>query len=508
MMSSSPKWVVAVSVVAVSAIFFSPDLPKAFEDSRSNPRSVSAKPGKASTRPSVPSSLASTSRDARPALVFVQAPEVAEGDLRARFPQGSRLASLPPTSQPESPVNLTPEFFAVSDPQISFDGTKVLFAASKQRGAHWQIWEMKVDGSSKRQVTNCAADCLRPAYMARENIVYTRVEEKGGRLAAEVRVAKLDGSEDYPITFGPGNFQVETVLKDGRILISADSPLVPKGANSRALYALRPDGSGLQSLRCDHRQEARRGDAAELADGTVVFVKSMGSSAVGELAMIRRGATHNSTLSPLAVKSWSPRPLSEEKLIVARQTANPSSSRARFDLYAVDSSTGRTGGLIYKDGELSSVQAVPVASHAVPRWYWSTLNPEAKSGYFICLDAYHSADEPTGRITTPISKVRALTLDSGTGKEASLGEAPVESDGSFYIAVPPDKPVRFDLLDEEGRVIRSQQSWIWSRPGEERGCVGCHEDKAVAPENRWPLTLRRFDTPTPLGSEVDVKVEH
>jgi hypothetical protein len=29
--------------------------------------------------------------------------------------------------------------------------------------------------------------------------------------------------------------------------------------------------------------------------------------------------------------------------------------------------------------------------------------------------------------------------------------------------------------------------------------VGCHENKAIAPENRWPLALKRFDTPTPLG---------
>ena len=49
-----------------------------------------------------------------------------------------------------------------------------------------------------------------------------------------------------------------------------------------------------------------------------------------------------------------------------------------------------------------------------------------------------------------------------------------------------------------GRVVRAQRSWIWSRSGEEHGCVGCHEDRALAPENRWPMALRRFDTPTRL----------
>ncbi len=446
--------------------------------------------------------------DKRPAIVFVQAPTLVEGDLRNRFPQGSTLVRLPSKAVGTAPISLTPEFFAAADPEVFFDGTKILFAALEKPGTGWQIWEMNIDGSSKRRVTNCQADCLRPAYLAHDSLAFTVVRENAGRVTSEVHVALLDGTDDHPITFGPGNYQVETVLKDGRILVSAGSPLVPQGAGSTALYALRHDGTGLQSLRCDHRQKAKRTEASELADGTVVFVKTQGAKVGGELAMFRRGALHNSALSPLASLYWSPRPLDADKLIVARKTAMAAGVGPQFNLYAVDASTGRVDGLLYQAPKSSSVQAVPVAAHAVPRWFWSTLNPQAKSGYFICLDAYHSVDAPKGRITQPIAKVRVLTLDATAGQERSLGEAPVEKDGSFYVAVPPDKPMRFELLDDKGTVIKSQQSWIWTRRGEERGCVGCHEDKSVAPDNRWPLTLRRFDSPMPLGSEVDVKVEH
>lgn len=362
---------------------------------------------------------------------------------------------------------------------------------------------MKVDGSSKRQLTHCDSDCLRPAYLPKGNFAFTAVHPDG---TSQVHFADLKGSGDHPITFGPGNFQVETVMKDGRILVSADSPLTTR-EEGRTLYTLRHDGTGLQSLRCDHRQPARRADATELADGTVAFVKSKAGRRDGELAMIRRGEPSNSTLGQFPTGTRSPHPLTPDKLVVARQAVAEGGMVNRFDLYAVDASTGRGNELIFRDDRLSSVQATPVAAHDVPRWFWSTVNPQAKSGYFICLDAYHSADAPKGRLDASIAKVRVLTLDPATRAERVLGEAPVETDGSFYIAVPPDRPVRFELLDEHDAVIRAQQSWIWSRPGEERGCVGCHEDKAVAPENRWPLTLRRFDTPTPLGTEVDVKVE-
>jgi hypothetical protein len=436
-----------------------------------------------------------TSSD-RPAIVFVQAPVITTGDLARRFPQGSRIVRSAGGADSQA-VNLTPDFFAAADPQVSFDASRILFAARPQPGARWQIWEMSIDGTTKRQVTHLESDCLRPSYHAREEIVFT-VATSGGN---QVYISKLDGTEAHPITFGPGNFQVETVLKDGRILVSAASPLAPETRDSGGLYVMRHDGTGLSSLRCEHGQMARRAEAAELADGTIVFVKNSTTPAMvgGELAMIRRGALHNSSISPQTALSWSPRPLDQSKLIVARR--NAASGDSKFDLYAFDSGSGKFGAPIYQDPKLSSVQAATVSTHPAPRWYWSTLNPQSKLGYFVCLDATQSADEPSGRIAKPLAKVRVLILEDG--KERSLGEATVEADGSFYIGVPADKPVRFELLDASGAVVRAQKSWIWARPGEERGCVGCHEDKAVAPENRWPQALRRFDTPTKLGVEVD-----
>lgn len=292
----------------------------------------------------------------QPAIVFVQAPMIADTGLLARFPQGSRLARTALGSNRGAVVILTPEFFAAVDPQISFNGSKVLFAAQQQPTAHWQIWEMNAEGSAKRQVTNLDADCLRPGYLAHEEIVFTVVSSNGGHAVSQVYVAKLDGTEAHPITFGPGNFQFETVLKDGRILVSAASPLVPAGPDSAELYTLRHDGTGLSSFRCEHGQPARRAQAAELDDGSVVFVKSTRTRAGvgGELALIRRGALHNSTLSPLAAMSWSPRPLAAQQLIVARKNSPPAAGSARFDLYAFDSVSGTFGELIYHDPKLSS----------------------------------------------------------------------------------------------------------------------------------------------------------
>ncbi len=461
--------------------------------------------------------------EAQPNLIIVQALEVRPGPLSRRFPQGSRLVRLAPSEH--SAHCLTLEFFTAADPRTSFDGARVLFAGKKTADSVWQIWEINADGSGARQITHCPTDCLKPVYLPRGQIVYTALPEgpAGGTssgsaaqlvppransatwtgTSSQIWVSKADGFDAHPITFGPGDFQVETVLKNGMILATARSPLLPSNGlpADRELYTLRPDGTGLATLRCDHQHPAIRSQAQELDDGAVVFVKAplTSGSLGGDLAWIRRGALHNAPLTAPPILASSPQPLAADEMLVARASTSTPTTGKKLTLYAFDAAVGRFVTPIYEDPKLSTVEAIPVAAHEPPRWYWSTLNPELQKGYFVCLDSYLAVGVPHGRITAKLTRVRVLTLDAATQKEILLGEAPMEEDGSFYIAVPPDKPVRFEVLDGAGHVVRAQRSWIWARSGEEHGCVGCHEDRAVAPENRWPLALQRFDTPTRLG---------
>ena len=61
------------------------------------------------------------------------------------------------------------------------------------------------------------------------------------------------------------------------------------------------------------------------------------------------------------------------------------------------------------------------------------------------------------------------------GTEAvELGVAPLCPDGSFYVEVPADRALAFQAIDAEGRAVLNELSWIYVRPGEHRGCVGCH----------------------------------
>ncbi len=346
--------------------------------------------------------------------VLIEIPQIASTNPFQPFPNGSSFMKKTEAKYQNGKSkmelsNLTLHLFSVAYPRLSFSGSSVLFSGKMQKDSNWQIWEMAVDGSNLRQITHCMGDCLQADYLPNDQIVYVFVKKSSLDGISDLYVCRLSGENAHPITFGHGAFQVESVLPSGRILISAPSPLRVnvKETSRRALYVIRPDGTGLHLL--------------------------------------------------------------------------PSGSK--------------WGSQLQVDKHKSQVL---IAAHAPPLSYPSILHSDINTGRAICLDSYLSIDAPQGRIAAKISRVRVTELESDS-IEHILGSAPVEEDGSFYLTLPADRPIRFSLLDARNKVIREQKSWIWVRPGEDRGCLGCHENSSHAPENHWPMTLQRFDTPTPIG---------
>lgn len=68
-----------------------------------------------------------------------------------------------------------------------------------------------------------------------------------------------------------------------------------------------------------------------------------------------------------------------------------------------------------------------------------------------------------------------LTMDEGA---AILGEATIYKDGSWLAEIPPYVPVHLQPIDKWGLAIRNQRLWIQGMPGEDRRCIGCHEQRS------------------------------
>jgi hypothetical protein len=93
--------------------------------------------------------------------------------------------------------------------------------------------------------------------------------------------------------------------------------------------------------------------------------------------------------------------------------------------------------------------------------------------------------------------VRLYARDD-SGHPKLLGTAPVERDGSFFVQVPSEQPLQFELLDSSGKTLKREAGYFWMRRGEQRVCVGCHAGPETAPENAVPQILLKSTAPADL----------
>ena len=74
-----------------------------------------------------------------------------------------------------------------------------------------------------------------------------------------------------------------------------------------------------------------------------------------------------------------------------------------------------------------------------------------------------------------------------------IGRVPIEADGSAHFTVPALRNISLDVLNGEGKLLMRMGSDMHLMPGENRGCIGCHESRAVpwTPSDapRSPLAL-------------------
>jgi hypothetical protein len=147
---------------------------------------------------------------------------------------------------------------------------------------------------------------------------------------------------------------------------------------------------------------------------------------------------------------------------------------------------------------MNELQPVMVAPRTVPRRFPSALLATRTAGNLLCLNVATSRDAIHGKT---IRTIRVYTQDAA-GKPALLGTQAVEKDGSFFVQVPGDKPLRLEALNGAGGVVSAERNWWWMRVAEQRGCVGCHAGPERAPENAVPQVLLRKDVPVPMLAPV------
>ena len=382
-----------------------------------------------------------------------------------RFPQGATVyVKSDGLAKP-----LVPDFFASADANVSFDAKFVLFSGKKQATDHWQIWGVPVDGNAPRQITHCDDDCIRPLYVPGERLVYAR--KSSGHFVIESALLS-DGSAVLQLTRTPGNSLPNDVLRDGRILFASDFPL--DDGTAAELYTVYTDGSGVEAYRCDHGYSRHSGK--QVSSGDVVFARD------GKLFRFTSALAHEVAIAaPAGSYAGDVIEDSSGEWIVSSRVA----FKNFFELRTWKPGAATSLSLV-RDLKASILQPALLAERPAPNRHPSALH-EWSYANTLCLNAYTSKDHIADGA---MASVRVYTRDAQGGTQVQ-GTAQVERDGSFYLRVPGDVPLRIELLDAGGKTVKSEAGWFWLRSGEQRICVGCHAGPERSPENAVPMVLQR-----------------
>ena len=420
-------------------------------------------------------------------VVFTQVPAGAAdtpgGNGSAqRYPAGSRIVSLDPLEPDQGVRVLTEDFHSARAPALSPDGKRMVFSGQRRDGGPWQIWEMELERGRTRPITPDEGS-TDPAYLADGSIVFSApAADRTTEARHALYTVGPEGGDPMRVTFHPGLDFAPTVLRDGRLLFVIRESLASPVSR---LLTMRSDGTAAELFYQSRGGGRQSGRAWETPDDRVVFVESADSDAPdGRLIAVSEHRPLHSRIdlgSGIGGAFHSVFPLSSDEYLVSYRPPGGD----RYGLHAFEPIAGRLEPILEPDSSYDAVEPVVAVARRAPKSFVSVIDLQRDTGELYCLDADLSdlpVDRPPGSSTSSAS----LRIRSATG---TLGEVPLEEDGSFYIEIPADTPVRLETLDAAGRVVRGPSAWIWVRPNERRGCIGCHEDRELAPENRVPLAV-------------------
>ncbi len=413
----------------------------------------------------------------------IQTSDLAVGLPFEQLPE-SEILLFDPAKQEEDPKKITSDYFSAASPDVSFDGMFILFSAKKESSDNWQIWEMNLDNLKSRQLTFFPENCLSPAYLPGGRFVFsTIVSEDTIANRSSLFTGLLEGDNFQQITFNPHNYSGLSVLQDGRVL-TISSQVYPEILDGK-LMVLRPDGTK-QELFYQPAEGIKLGSrGTEITDGKIVFIESDRNTQAGDIIAINYNRPLNNRInltSEIEGQFYSARFFQPDKLLTTH--------RPNDDKYATlytFNTINKTLSILYKNDGKNIIDAVVIAKHERPRKLPSEVNRGVKTGLLLCQDINFVGIETVDR-SNPISKADKIEV---MGIDSTLGVVDVEKDGSVYLKILADTPFRLRTLSEDGDVVNGPGDWIYLRPNERRGCVGCHAGNEQSPFNRQPLSVKK-----------------
>lgn len=455
----------------------------------------------------------------------------------AKFEGGSALKTLDLASGRVHTI-LASADGVVRDPDVSFDGRRILFSMRRDRTDDYHIYEIGADGSGLRQLTfGAGLSDIDPIYLPDGRICFTSTREPkycmcNRHIMGNLHTMNADGSNMIQIGHSTLHEGHSVLLPDGRILYDRWEYVDRNFGDAQGVWTVNPDGTNHAIYWKNNTSSPGAVLDARPIPGTERFLcvfSSCHDRPWGALAIVDR--RKGLDLRPPVVRTWpadaielvgvgdydtfkkvtpkyeDPYPLSDSLFLCSRMTGKGE----EMGIFLVDLAGHET--LLYVEAP-GCYDPMPLAARPKPPVIPGRVNLAKQEGYYYVADVYRG----TGMESVPRGTIKRLRVvespekrfwtgpawDGGTGQQAPgmawndfnnkriLGTVPVADDGSAYFTVPADRFVYFQLLDAQGRMVQSMRSGTIVRPGETSGCAGCHEDRRTSvPGYALPGLLHR-----------------
>lgn len=448
-----------------------------------------------------------------------------EHDLPAPMKVGRKLYVIVPAKPGVQPRILHDAGKgAMGSPSVTFDGKFILVSMVKEGEGFFHIYRIPVTGGEPQKLTDGPFHDIDPTEMPDGRIAFTSTrigyfEEYHNSPSRALFAMNPDGTAIRPITNTIIFDNEAEILPDGRILFIRSDNFFDRGKVETLLHAVHPDGTeGYTEFGLDHGPEYGGrlraftcGSPAPMPDGRVAFVSGTGIS-LGMPGFDQRHWTHlqfeagDVAATPDGRLLCTVATRAEVDLSAGKQKRNAIEHRYQtIGIVNPDARDGKIvqifdspGSPLHSPVYVGARQRPPVLS---PRMDVTREGDPNATGVLFCQDARFTRNTTAGWQHVRAVRVlmgKGLTVRSShayivhAGSEVvELGTVPLSADGSFAVEVPADTPIAFQAVDAEGRSELNEMSWIYVRPGEKRGCIGCHQTRQAAPTNPLKIDAMR-----------------
>lgn len=424
-------------------------------------------------------------------------PVSAASELDVRYPPGSRVVLLVPPYCTDSVRELSRGLVAAGDPCVSWDGRWIFFAGKSSEESDWQIYKVDAGGGRPERVTNMPGGAMDPAVAAHDELVFSSPVPKAGQLwttpEPAALYAQMPGRTPERLTFGPDSAVGSTVLRDGRVLfVSAQARDDRDATPDLCLFTINNDGTEVTAYAGQNDGVGHVRRPRELGDGRIAFLATYSekTQSAGWAEYVKSPAPFATRGNLFAFPSKGCRsvePMSESEVLACVDTRGMvgRSMTVNTAVYRIAADATEIGAPVFNDPRWNNIEASLVTARPEPNGHTSAVTPGAARGTVLCLNVNDSSTPAANGNPSPAAELRVFAL-VGSGEPRTLGQVPVASDGSVIVELPVEVPLGFETLDAQGQVLRRQPAFVWLRPGENRGCVGCHEPRNHAPRNIRP----------------------